>query len=1664
MPRLLPSLVALALAVPLGSAARPADTPAQAIAGPAAVAHAETFTPTAEDPFPIRRVRATEAQLGDVLREAESGPLVRLTRGEFEARARAAGRTAAEARELPRVTESRWKASLVGGDLVGVAELEVAHASASPALLSLDPLRLALGPGSWAGGRAAVLGVSGGTAGVWVEKAGRDTLKFPWSLAGVTEPGERRFELRVPASPAASLEVELPAGQVPTTAATDVLVSGPFPSAADPGRAAWRFRFGGRSRLDFSVRPAGNPGVVASAVLRGTYDVTPGQLAAAFEYELRPAKGAVGAWEFAVDPGLRVTNVEVNNRAGWVVDPAPTPGAPRTLRVTLRQPGAGGKVLISATAAFPDSGRPAAAPLPAVRPLGACLDDETLTVRIAPELRPTNWDSGDYRLVDSELRPDGSRELTLTGTLLPAGANRPFRQTPALQPATSDAEFATLEQTAWRLDADRAAATVRVEVRVRRGPLFQLALKVPPGYAFARLASVPDQLVASSEVSGGAVAVEFARPLTAGQTATLTFELTGPRLALTEQQLAFPAFTPVRAAERVGVLGVLPAPAWVADVRPGVGTLPAGWFTLDPPLPPAGALIAFRYRADDPEGSVTLTPVRPEFAADVATRVDRVAGGAEATSTPRLRVARGGLPWVAIVETGRVGENRSWRAAGGGNTVASAVPVPLALLAGPGAAGDLLWLVRLARPAAGEAVVETTAAIPPDTSPPNLTVPGALSSLGGGADVSRPAPPPPAAEWAYSGLYHATAVQTPQDVLVVFGGTVTSAASAALPVELPEGVELRAASVGGRWVEPGGLDATAGVLRLPVATVPARFEVRYRLPAVAGGLAREIDSPVPGLPGAGREVRRWWSFGPEVLPGWPVRAWDREATGDLPDMLGPTPAAGPGGAVWRSPVGGVRVARTRLADAAGVATAAALFALAWAAGRRRHPACGLLAVAGLAAVGAAAMLGPPWWQRAAAVPLVVGLLAAAGMVVARGHRSRRPAAAAAVAALCVLSWSDGVAQPVAPATVVVLPADANGRETVAAPKALLDRLADAARPASPGAVVTAAEYAATADEATARVTAKFTAHAFEADAVASLPLAEARLEGLTVDGRPAFPASPRPGVYTVALPTRGRHEIEARFTVPVVGTGSEREFRFGVPESPAAKVVADLPGAAKQAQVIGRVGRQAATTGARVRLEADAGAVRAVQVRWRDEAGGSAALKVREGCVWDVSEGGAELTACYIVRVEQGTAPALRYDVPAELDVLGVAVRPLDAGSAAALRDWSLGEPRDGYRPLRLDFQAPAAGRVLAVLTLAPRVPLSRQPSLRFPRVEGAAGETDAVHGLRTRGVAVEDLGRGGVIDYPPDALTRDFAADLRLDPQTPVRVFRPTPGGVPVLRPTFRAAGDPAAFTLDTTWHLGLRRADADGTIRWAGKEPQAVVEFTLPAVKLAELRGPDVASWSQSGPRVQVWLARPAAEGEVAWAATVTPQATPFALPVPRPAGGRLAGSTLRLAAAAGFAVRAEPGPGWAADDLAEGVFRATNPAAPPVRAGVAPIPPALRDDELGWLAPRPKPPSPPAPQLLPTPVGAPQPAPPSNQPAGEPSPRWVLPVSVAAAWGLAALVLAVLLAQSPSATWPEQLGLVGVLFGAAVAGGWWVGVLAWAAARAAWLAEFVFRLRRA
>lgn len=1571
MPRsgwLLLALACAAGAAPGGPPRPPAD---------AVVRGALDLVP-ADDPFPIRRVRAADAKLPEVLKELEPGPVVRLPRAEFENRVRGAGRAVAQAKRAARVVDALYTAAFDGNDLTGTADLGVLNADGTSHFLPLDPLKVAVRGAKWAGGGDAVLAVPPGATApaVWVTGEGRKTLQFRWSLAGATEPGERRFELRVPTCAASALELDLPADRAPTAPA-DVLLTGPFDAPGKPGRRLWRFRFGGRSKLEFAVRAGGAPSVGATAALVARYELGQGQLAAAFEYELRPARGSVGEWTFLVDPGVRVTEVVANNRAGWAVEPPDAPNGPRLLRVRLRQPGSGGKVLVTAVAPFPDPARPDA-PLPAVRPVGAVSESELLELRLAPGLRIDSWAAGDYHLTDATTASDQTRVLSLSGALSAPGTDEPFRRMPSVRASFPESEFATSERLGWFPGATGSRLVARVRVRVARGPLVQLVVRPPAGFALDRNAAVTDELVAHiGAPSGGTQVVELARPLLTGQQAELQLEFRGPGVKFGEP-VPFPALGVAGASERDGWLSVSAPLSWAVTARPGSGASVAGlwgWFVTDAP---ADARAVYAYRAKEPDGFATFEVARPKLSA--AGVVALAQTGDRWAATTRLTLSATGPVAGVMAFVPGPRDERAWKLIDPSNALLEAVPIPPALLAAPllgptdlgaalvgacrraGATDGTFWTLRFARPVSAGAVLETSAPGPAAGAgefalavprlvgaeqsvrvelPPALK--GVTASVRGdevrvvrSGDASAGTP-------RVSDAYLLTAVRSPGEVVAAFGGLVRDSIGGALPVGLPAGAEVRGVCVGGRWLTPSACAPHAdGSIHVPVPAGPAvRFEVRYRLAPGSGWPTRRVSSPVPTTPGD-PPVSRWWSFADGVLPGWPSRPWN--ATADQPPLLGGPLTSGPPALVTRSDDEWVRVGTVRAADVFAVVLVALLVAFGLVAARRG--ARGALVLAVVAALALAALeLGPPWWARAAWPVLCAAVVALARVLL--GVRLRRARAAALLACGLALGSLQLTAQQQPPATVVVVPAP-DGGEEVAAPRALLDRLDALARPAPPAPVVAAATYDVRTDDTGARVTARFVVHALRAgENTLSLPLTDARLERVTVNGAPAFTAAARPDLFTVPLGGQGRYEVEVRFAVAVAASGGDRELRFGVPEAADATVSAALAGAARQPQLVGRLGRQTVVTGEdRTTVEADLGPAKQVHLRWREGAGGAPVVKVREACVWDVTDGGAELTAAYLVRVEQGTLTSLRFDVPAELEVLRVAVRAPDAlGAAPALRDWQLAPEKGGTRALRIDLQAPANGRFLMLLECAPRKPVTRQPVLRFPRpVFGSEkGEPAAAYALRTARITADEIATGGV-NGVADEVLREFVTvpDLKLDPNNLPRSFRPVAGAVAELRPTLRA-GEALTARAVTSWAVGPRGADATGTLSWTAGSAVALVEFGLGGVKVLEVRGPGVAGWGQSGGRVQVWLRAGAKEGAIEWTGTLPsggkPGAEPFTFEPPALAlrtGARLGSSEVRVRPVAGWNVRADRTRGWQTVAAPAGELR--------VRAD-APQPPALR-----------------------------------------------------------------------------------------------------------------------
>jgi hypothetical protein len=527
------------------------------------------------------------------------------------------------------------------------------------------------------------------------------------------------------------------------------------------------------------------------------------------------------------------------------------------------------------------------------------------------------------------------------------------------------------------------------------------------------------------------------------------------------------------------------------------------------------------------------------------------------------------------------------------------------------------------------------------------------------------------------------------------------------------------------------------------------------------------------------------------------------------------------------------------------------------------------------------------------------------------------------------------------------------------------------------------------------------------------------------------------------------------------------------------RVTAHFPTTARQIQLPGRIGKQTLVEGKSRRLEVNTGSTKAVQFRWRDGIAGAASLKIREACIWDVSEKGAELTACYHIRSDQGPITNLKFDLPAELEPVDVSLRP-DPTGGLGLRDWSLLPEQGGFRQLRLDLQGPSTGRMLVAISCRLRKAVTLQPILRFPKPlsQGGNMEADIVYGLRikeaTNKVSIEELRRTGTIDYDPGALIRDKewtqVPALRLDAISSILVFRPN-SPTPELRPTLRLVLELPAVNLDTSWQVGPLRADANGTIHWSRKETVALVEFSMPGIRLLEVRGKEVGRWSQNAGRVSVWMRKPSNEGELEWTGTTAllknqqPGNTiAFEAVVPRVLDARLVTDIVRIRPVENWKVHAEKDRGWTQitrkDDVV--AFQTTSQSVAPVKVVISPTTPPAPNGTTGQSAPLPHT------RSVQTTVQIPEIRAVNAEPqltvdkteATESHLSWTMPLTSLIVWCIAFAILGHLLVRYPQSTWPEQLGLIAGLFGAGLLGYWWLGVVGWAVARAVWLNQSVRR----
>lgn len=437
-----------------------------------------------------------------------------------------------------------------------------------------------------------------------------------------------------------------------------------------------------------------------------------------------------------------------------------------------------------------------------------------------------------------------------------------------------------------------------------------------------------------------------------------------------------------------------------------------------------------------------------------------------------------------------------------------------------------------------------------------------------------------------------------------------------------------------------------------------------------------------------------------------------------------------------------------------------------------------------------------------------------------------------------------------------------------------------------------------------------------------LPVAGIRLRTATLNGLDIYPQRGSDGEnLVVRFPSPGDHALTLRYEASVIGTGSDREVRFSIPELPRSRLVFRIPSEFQQLDVVSWRGeRIRRDDNTQQTLEADLGRTTQLNLRWRqpDRTDPTSEVQLTEMSFWDVRPLASRVHAVFDYRVTQGSLTSLQLAVPHELAVASVELRPYEPAPGNPLGTWlkawrlEPGPTDESDQALTVELQAPLSGRFRLVLELLPRQPLVDTPTLRFPTASGMA-QFDRFVAFATTDLAVQSLSVQGVSAYPTDRFGSSFQQMAPL-PQGigPFQhAYRVEPDETPVLQLALEAPAPSLVIQNDLTWYIGPDSTEGVFLTHWESDEdhPVSVLEWAVPPrTTVTEVSGLGIRNWSQTDTLIQVWLKEPVLAIDLRCRVTLSRTPEPGQVeevltlpPFQLPSGGQ-ARSTLRIVPQAG------------------------------------------------------------------------------------------------------------------------------------------------------------------
>ncbi|WP_437191789.1 hypothetical protein [Planctomicrobium sp. SH527] len=240
------------------------------------------------------------------------------------------------------------------------------------------------------------------------------------------------------------------------------------------------------------------------------------------------------------------------------------------------------------------------------------------------------------------------------------------------------------------------------------------------------------------------------------------------------------------------------------------------------------------------------------------------------------------------------------------------------------------------------------------------------------------------------------------------------------------------------------------------------------------------------------------------------------------------------------------------------------------------------------------------------------------------------------------------------------------------------------RRVGPGAVLTKATYVATADETSAKITAKLGVESLKDGAVLPLEFGDAAIGSLTAPEGILLQATGT-GTYALIIPKAGSHSIQLELVTRINQSPSGREISLNCPVSPVTELEITVPQANQTIDVAPKgvpiVSAEAAAENV-TNTKVAVGATSKIQVRWHASASNAPEMNllasVKNQTLITIADGQIHTRSWLTYDVMRGEMNQVRVALPANM-------RLLDVRSASRIQNWKV-QKREGSQIVTIDL------------------------------------------------------------------------------------------------------------------------------------------------------------------------------------------------------------------------------------------------------------------------------------------------------------------------------------------------------------------------------------------